>query len=72
MPDDQLVNRVREYREHKGLTQAQLAERVGVSRQSINYVENGSIAPSITLALRIADALGRNVSTLFYLGDADD
>lgn len=41
-----------------GLTQAQLAEAIGVSRKTVNTVENGVFVPSSILALRLAQALG--------------
>jgi putative transcriptional regulator len=46
-------------------SQAELAERVGVSRNSINSVENGKFDPSLPLAFRIADAFGLNVEKVF-------
>ena len=52
------------------LTQAQLAERVEVSRKTINTVENGVFIPSTLLALRLARALGTTVEQLFQLPDA--
>ena len=61
------MNRVREAREAKGLTQAELADRVGVSRKTINTVENGIFIPSTLLALKLARALGRPVEELFSL-----
>jgi putative transcriptional regulator len=70
MARKELQNSVREVRTEMGLTQAQLAEAVGVSRQSINYIEQGTIAPSITLVLRIAAVLEQNVESLFSLEDA--
>jgi putative transcriptional regulator len=67
MAKAKLSNNVRDARAEKGYTQAVLAEKIGVSRQSINYIENGSIAPSITLALLLAKALDRELSELFYI-----
>lgn len=52
-----------------GLTQAELAERAGVSRKTINTVENGVFVPSTTLALTLARALGTTVEALFFLTD---
>jgi putative transcriptional regulator len=66
---DGLTNRVREAREWKGWTQAELAERIGVSRKTINTIENGIFVPSTTVALRIARAFGRKVEQLFSLVD---
>lgn len=65
MAEDKHPNRVREIRMQHGITQGTLAERVGVSRQSINYIEQGTFAPSVYLALKIADVLGRTVEELF-------
>jgi putative transcriptional regulator len=64
---DALENRLREERSRLGLTQAQLAEMVGVSRKTINTVENGVFIPSTVLALRLAKALGTTVEKLFQL-----
>jgi len=64
---DQLDNRLREERARRDLTQAQLAELVGVSRRTINTVENGVFVPSTVLALRLAKALGTTVEALFQL-----
>lgn len=66
MPD-LLRNRLREERERLQLTQAQLAENVGVSRKTINTVENGIFIPSTVLALKLAKAIGRPVERLFFL-----
>ena len=62
-----LANRLRELRAERELTQAQLAELVGVSRKTVNTVENGVFVPSTTLALKLARALGVAVETLFWL-----
>jgi putative transcriptional regulator len=62
-----LTNTLKEERERLGLTQAALAERVGVSRKTINTVENGVFVPSTLLALKLAAALGRPVEALFAI-----
>ena len=62
-----LVNRLREQRKARGLTQAQLAAAVLVSRKTINTIENGVFVPSTTLALRLAGELGCKVEELFQL-----
>ena len=62
-----LTNHLREERDRLGLTQAELAERVGVSRKTVNTVENGVFVPSTLLALKLARALGKPVETLFRL-----
>lgn len=64
-----LTNRLREVREARGWTQADLAERVGVSRKTINTVENGVFIPSTIIALKLARALGQSVEKLFSLDE---
>ena len=58
-------NRIRVLRAEKKWSQAELAERVGVSRNSINAIENGRFDPSLPLAFRIADAFGLRVEEVF-------
>lgn len=69
MADPRLGSRLKEIRTAAGLTQAELAERAGVSRKTINTVENGVFTPSTLLALTLARALGTTVEGLFYLVD---
>jgi putative transcriptional regulator len=64
---ERLENELRAAREVAGWTQAQLAEQVGVSRKTINTVENGVFIPSTLLALKLARALGKPVEALFSL-----
>lgn len=64
-----LANRLREARAERGWTQADLAGRVGVTRKTINTVENGVFTPSTLLALKIARAMGTTVEALFQLTD---
>jgi putative transcriptional regulator len=64
---DALANNLREERARLCWTQAELAERVGVSRKTINTVENGVFVPSTTLALKLAAAIGKPVEDLFHL-----
>ena len=66
---ERLGNRLRELRGERELTQAALAELVGVSRKTINTVENGIFVPSALLALRLARALGCPVEAIFSLED---
>jgi putative transcriptional regulator len=63
----ELVNSLRQEREAAGLTQAQLAEAIGVSRKTINTVENGIFVPSTIIALRLARVLGKPVEQIFQL-----
>lgn len=67
---DQLGNRLKSLRTDAGLTQAELAEQVGVSRKTINTVENGIFVPSTLLALKLARALRVPVEAVFFLDDA--
>jgi putative transcriptional regulator len=62
-----LYNRLRELRAERDLTQAALAELVGVSRKTINTIENGVFVPSTVLALKLARALELPVEGLFSL-----
>jgi len=64
---ERLGNTLRAAREARGLTQAQLAELVGVSRKTINTVENGIFVPSTVIALKLAWALETRVEALFFL-----
>ena len=66
---DRLLNTLKSERERLGLTQAALAGAVGVSRKTINTVENGIFLPSTLLALKLARALDRPVEKLFQLID---
>jgi putative transcriptional regulator len=64
---ERLANRLKDRRTELGLTQAQLAEQVGVTRKTVNTVENGVFTPSATLAIRLAQALGVSVEQLFWI-----
>ncbi len=66
---ESLNNRLRDERARRNLTQAELATMVGVSRKTINTVENGVFIPSTVLALRLARAVGTSVESLFQLPD---
>ncbi|MGN6819927.1 MAG: helix-turn-helix transcriptional regulator [Sphingomonas sp.] len=65
-----LTNSLRDERARLGWTQAELADRVGVSRKTINTVENGVFVPSTILALKLAAAIGKSVEQLFALDEA--
>jgi putative transcriptional regulator len=72
MGTENLQNRLREYRKTAGgLTQQELADRAGVTRQSIISIEQGRYRPSVELALRLAQALGCSVEDLFQLADQE-
>lgn len=67
--NETLANDLKAARESAGLTQGGLAEAIGVSRKTINTVENGVFQPSTLLALKLARALGRSVESLFWITD---
>ncbi len=67
MAEPGLGARLKDVRTAAGLTQAELAEKVRVSRKTINTVENGVFIPSTLLALKLAHALKRKVEDLFFL-----
>jgi putative transcriptional regulator len=64
---ERLANRVRDLRRGRALTQQSLAERVGVTRQTIIAVEQGRFAPSVRLALLLARALDVPLQELFWI-----
>lgn len=65
--NDVLKNSVEKYRRERGITQEQLAECVGVTRQTIIALEKGHYGPSLVLALKIARFFRKNVESLFVL-----
>jgi putative transcriptional regulator len=64
-----LINHLAEHRKKHGLTQAGLAEAAGVSRKTINTIENSVFVPSTTLALTLAKVLDVSVHDLFELAE---
>ena len=65
-PSPQITNQVRRLRFEAGeMTQQHLAERAGVTRQTIIAIEQGKYAPSLELAFRIAAAFGRPLEEVF-------
>jgi DNA-binding XRE family transcriptional regulator len=63
-------NRVAQRRRDRGWTQVGLAEQSGVSRTEVSAIENGRLAPSVAVALRLAEALGESVEAVFGRGHA--
>lgn len=59
-------NRLREMRNEKGLSQSELAQVVGVSRQTISSIENGQFNPTAKLALILCIALDQKFEDMFY------
>jgi len=66
------MNRLREFREALGLTQEKLAERVHVSRQTINSIEAGRYVPSLELALKLGQVFTCHVEDLFRASEVEN
>ena len=66
-----MENRLRELRKFNGWSQAQLAEILGVSRQTINTIENGKYDPSLPFAFRISKLFKKKIEEVF-ISDAGD
>ncbi|MDN0021931.1 MAG: transcriptional regulator [Prevotella sp. AG:487_50_53] len=66
-----MKNRIRIFRAEFDMTQSQLAEHIGVSRQSIVAIENSKYVPSTILALKMAKLFNTDVSNIFSLEDTD-
>ena len=66
-----MKNNIRVARAEIRMTQQQLADAAGVSRQTINAIESGKFVPSTLLALKIARIFGKSVENLFVLEDED-
>ena len=64
-------NRVRELRAEQGMTQADLGDALGVSRQTINSIEGGRYLPSLPLAIRIARLFETRVEQIFETEEGD-
>ncbi|ETT84320.1 helix-turn-helix transcriptional regulator [Viridibacillus sp. FSL R5-0477] len=61
-----MVNKIKLARMEKGLTQSQLAEAVGVTRQTIGLIEKNAYNPSLQLCLAIAKKLNKTLNDLFW------
>ena len=72
MAERRLANRLKEIRSQRGLTQADLAMLAGVSRKTINTVENGVFVPSTLLALILARVLRTTVEQRFFVVDHEE
>jgi putative transcriptional regulator len=67
---ERIANRIREWRMTQSqMTQAELAEACGVTRQTIIALEAGRYSPSLELAFRIAHALGRTLEEVFQYSE---
>lgn len=66
-----MINKIKVERAKQNFTQAELANKVGVSRQTINSIEKGRFIPSTLLSLKIACVFNENVENIFLLEDED-
>jgi len=64
-----LENRVRELRARFRMSQSDLAEKVGITRQTVGLIEKGDYSPSVVLALKLAKVFGTTVEEVFWLRD---
>ena len=60
------MNRVKNYRLLLGISQLELAKAIGVSRQTINMIENNKYNPSLDLCINLAKALQTDLNSLFW------
>ncbi len=66
-----MKNRLKVWRAEHNLSQADLADRIGVSRQTINSIETARYVPSAMLALKLAQVFGCRVEEVFQLEETD-
>ena len=66
-----MKNQLKVERAIKDMTQAELARRLGVSRQTVNAIETGKYVPSTVLALKIAKIFEKPVESIFFLEEGD-
>lgn len=67
-----MQTRIKEFRARRNMTQADLANIVGVRRETIVFLESGRYNPSLKLAHEVAKALGTTIDALFIFGDEGD
>ena len=66
-----MKNRIKVARAEVNITQGELAEKIGVTRQAVNSIELGKYVPSTLLALKMAQVFGKSVEEIFMLEDED-
>ena len=64
-----MKNNLKKLRESKGLSQEKLGDNLGVSRQTINSIENGKFDPSVTLAIKLTKFFDEPIDSIFELED---
>jgi len=63
-----MCNRIRELRTDQGMTQQELANAIGVTRQTIVAIERGGYVPSLALALKMSEQFSESVESIFWIG----
>ncbi len=63
------MNRVKEFRKELGISQLEIAKDIGVSRQTINMIENDKYNPTLELCLNLARSLQTDLNSLFWKED---
>lgn len=71
-PDFRICNRVKLARVEQGYTQQELADRIGVTRQTIGLIEAEQYNPTINLCLRLAQALKKTLNDLFWMEETNE
>jgi putative transcriptional regulator len=61
-----VTNAIRDFRTEHGISQGDLAARVGVTRQTVNAIEQGKYSPSLEVAFKIADVFGVPLTDVFF------
>lgn len=64
-----IINRIKEYRKNKNMTQEELANELGVSRKTLNLIESGSVVPKVDIAYKLSLILEVTVEEIFYNED---
>ena len=67
-----MKNKLEEIRKQRGIKQEELADAMGVSRQTISSLENGRYNPSVILAIKLARYFSMNVEDIFIYEEAND
>ncbi|UAK16624.1 helix-turn-helix transcriptional regulator [Sporolactobacillus terrae] len=66
-----MMNSVKHARMERGMTQVQLAEKTGVTRQTISLIEKGKYNPTLKLCLSICYAVGKSLDQLFWVNEGE-
>lgn len=67
----ELKNRIKELRARSNLTQKELSDKVGVTRQTIISLEKGTYVPSLLLAMNVAEVFQEPIEKIFFKGDGN-